>query len=577
MNDQISSATQPVSPLQLKEVSKRIHQFAFLALTYSFINIVTDLFYGNNLSASLSAVLFFTLILILWFNSKGYATLTKFLIIFTINIALLIVGFAEGLNSGSFLYFIPLLFSIPYFVNNHRRYSLEVTSYFLFTSLCFCTCIFLCPHISLWQDISPVTYKKMFVTNCLCVITLSSAFAYLGIYFERKYVKVLVEQISKAEEAMHARSRFLSNMGHELRTPLNGIIGASNLLEKQPMLHSQEEYINVLKYCSEHMLQLVNDILDFHKIEAGKVELHPTEFNLKRLLEQSTLPFYNKFEEKQLELKIVVDQRLDETVYADDLRLIQVLNNMLSNALKFTQKGYVHLIAKCIEKRQNQMDVAFMIEDTGIGINAEYQQKIFDSFYQAYNESTRKQTGTGLGLTISQRLLGLMSSKLNVTSEEGKGSKFFFNISFTTIPKKHKKVIVQAKDKKDLTGYRILLAEDNLINMMIARKILLDWNATLTTAENGQEVLNILESDADFDLVLLDLEMPQIDGYTAIKEIRKLYPHLPALAFTAALIDNEMFEMLRRIGFSDCILKPFQPIELLAQIRKHARNQLVEV
>lgn len=576
MNDQLSSS-QSVSPFHLKETSKRIHQFVFLALLFSAITIIADLIYGNYLSSSLIGALFLTLIFILWINSKGYTNLTKLSIIFSINSFLIIIGFAEGLKAGGFLYFIPMLFAIPYVVNNHSKYTIEITAYFIITSLCFCTSIFLCPDISLWQDISQATYKKMFVTNSVCVITLSSAFVYLGVYFERKYVKALVEQINKAENAMLARTRFLSNMGHELRTPLNGIIGSTNLLYKQPMLPQQEEYINVLKYCSEHMLQLVNDVLDFHKIEAGKIELHPTEFNLKKLLEQSTLPFYNKFEEKRIELKIVVDQRLDETVYADDLRLIQVLNNMLSNALKFTEAGYVHLIARCVEKKQNEMVVAFTIEDTGIGINAEFQQKIFDSFYQAYNESTRKYTGTGLGLTISQRLLGLMSSKLNVTSEEGKGSKFSFTISFITIPKKQKKVIVQAKDKKDLTGYRILIAEDNLINMMIARKILLDWHATLTTAENGQEVLDILEKDSDYDLVLLDLEMPQVDGYTAIREIRKLYPHLPALAFTAALIDNEMFEMLRKIGFSDCILKPFQPMELLAQIRKHARSQLVEV
>lgn len=576
MNDQ-SNSSQSVSPFYLKETSKRIHQFVFLALIFSAITVITSVIYHNYLSSSLLSTLFLTLIFILWINSRGYTNLTKLSIVISINSFLILIGFAEGLSAGGFLYFLPMLFAIPYFVNNHSKYTLEMTAYFIITILCFCTTIFLCPDISLWQDISSATYKKMFVTNSVCVITLSSAFAYLGVYFERKYVKALVAQINKAENAMLARTRFLSNMGHELRTPLNGIIGSTNLLQKQAMLPQQEEYINILKYCSEHMLQLVNDVLDFHKIEAGKIELHPTEFNLKKLLEQSTLPFYNKFEEKLIELKIIVDQRLDETVYADDLRLIQVLNNMLSNALKFTEQGYVHLIARCVEKKQNELIVAFTIEDTGVGINAEFQQKIFDSFYQAYNESTRKYGGTGLGLTISQRLLNLMSSKLNVTSEEGKGSKFFFTITFTTVPKKQKKVIVQTKDKKDLTGYRILLAEDNLINMMIARKILLDWNATLTTAENGQEVLDTLEKDSDYDLVLLDLEMPHVDGYTAIKEIRKLYPHLPALAFTAALIDNEMFEALRKMGFSDCILKPFQPMELLAQIRKHARSQLVEV
>lgn len=577
MTDHSNPTQQSETAYRLKELPKRIHQFVFLALFFCMVTIFTNLAYGNYLSASLVCALFLTLTLISYFNRKGYANLTKVSIVVSINFFLTIICFAQGLNAGAFLYFIPLLFAIPYIVNNHRRYTLEVTGYFLISCLAFCICIFFSPETGLWEEISESIYKKMFVTNSLCVIVLSATFAYLGIYFERKYVKALVTQINKAEEAVLARSRFLSNMGHELRTPLNGIIGSVNLLEKQVILPQQEEYVNILKYCSDHMLQLVNDILDFHKIEAGKIELHPTEFNLKNLLEQSTLPFYNRFEEKNLELKIIVDNRLDETVYADDLRLIQVINNMLSNALKFTERGYVHLIAKCIEKKGNEMEVAFTIEDTGIGINSEYQQKIFDSFYQAYNESTRKYGGTGLGLSISQRLLNLMSSKLYVTSEEGKGSKFFFNISFNVLTKKQKKVIVQPKDKKDLTGYRILIAEDNLINMMIARKILMDWNATLTTAENGKEALDALAKDADYDIVLLDLEMPYVDGYTAVTEIKRLYAHLPVLAFTAALIDNEMFERLRKIGFSDCILKPFQPMELLAQIRKHANSRLVEV
>jgi CheY-like chemotaxis protein len=374
-------------------------------------------------------------------------------------------------------------------------------------------------------------------------------------------------QIKKTEEAMEARSRFLSNMGHELRTPLNGIIGATNLLRKGNSFPEQKEYLSILKYCSDHMLGLVNDILDFNKIEAGQLDLHPSPINLQHLLQQSALPFQNRFVEKQLELKVIIDTGLNQTVLADDLRLVQVINNLLSNALKFTEKGFVKLQADVVNKRDDILTVKFAVEDTGIGIKLKDQQKIFGSFWQVVNETTRKYGGTGLGLTICDKLLQLMNSSMKVDSTEGIGSTFHFTINFRIVAREDDKAVV--KNVSDLRGMRILLAEDNPINMIIARKMLEDWNADVTTAEDGEEALKLLEIDSNYDLILLDLEMPRIDGYSAVKEIKRLYPHLPVLAFTAALMDNEMLLKLLNIGFLDCVLKPFQPIDFLGKIRKY--------
>jgi CheY-like chemotaxis protein len=400
---------------------------------------------------------------------------------------------------------------------------------------------------------------------------LSAAFSFFSLYFERKYAKALLTEKLKTEEAMKSRSQFLSHMGHELRTPLNGIVGATNLLTKQKVLPAQEEYLNILKYCSNHMLDLINNILDYNKIEADKLEIHTTELNLKQLLQNSVLPFHNRFEEKKIEFRLDIDERLDDTVLVDDIRLTQVLNNLISNALKFTEKGYVRLKAECKGKTNNRLEATFSVEDTGIGIKEADYRKIFQSFEQVYSESTRKYGGTGLGLTISQRLLHLMDSRLEVKSELGVGSIFSFTVTFSKGKEKQvQKAATSKVENADLAGLKVLIAEDNVINMLIATKMLEDWKVSFTTAENGKEALDTLKRDSDYNLILLDLEMPEMDGYTAVKEITKLYPEVPVLAFTANLVDNEMYNNLKQLGFVDAMLKPFQPMELFSKIRYYA-------
>lgn len=407
----------------------------------------------------------------------------------------------------------------------------------------------------------------IFLVNAVAAIIVSIGFAYINISLERKYLKVLIDQKNRT---ILTRTQFLSTMGHELRTPLNGIIGAVNLLKNSSSLPDQQEYFDILKYCSDHMLHQVNDILDFNKIEAGKLEIHPVKVNLKHLLVNSTIPFANLFEEKNLALKVEIDPGLDSVVLADDVRLIQVINNLLSNAGKFTAKGHIKLAAKSIARSKGKLMVKFDVEDTGSGIDPKDQDKIFDTFGQVFDENTRKYTGSGLGLTICLQILKLMNSKLELTSTKGIGSTFSFVIEFNQIDKELAKEPNETDEKDDLAGMRILVVEDNKINMVIAKKILADFKAECTLAYNGQEALDALQENPDFNIVLLDLEMPIMDGFQAVQEIRKNWPNLPVLAFTATLMDLEMLENLKTIGFSDYLLKPFQTPLLLAKVRKHA-------
>ncbi|HEX8460636.1 MAG TPA: response regulator [Segetibacter sp.] len=567
--DRKEISIQSLNPL--RESSKRATQFCCVAIGVASITIVTNIIDGNLVSASLIAGVVLSLILMTWINIKGYPFITKYSIIILLNVFLVLIAFAEGLNSASTFYFLPLLFAIPFFVDNNKNHKLHLSIFFLITLSSFVFCIAFCDKTSTWQQINERTFHKMYITNSFGSFVLCAIFGSLNIYLERRYANALLVQMTATEEAMHARTKFLSNMGHELRTPLNGIIGATNLLRNHESLPEQKDFLNILKYCSDHMLGLVNDILDFNKIEAGQLDLHPVECNIKKLLTQSTLPFYNSFEEKKLALKLVIDERLNEIVLLDDLRLLQVINNLLSNALKFIETGFVKLEAILKQRIDNELTIHFSVIDTGIGIKSANQQKIFVSFWQVYNETTRKYEGTGLGLTICQRLLKMMNSALMVESEEGKGSNFNFTITVPVVSSVEEKIVDPVSTSNNLEGIRILLAEDNIINMMIAKKFLEDKKAVLTTAENGEEALKYLENNGHYDLILLDLEMPVMDGYTAIVEITKRYKDIPVLAFTAALMDQEMLNKLLSLGFLDCILKPFQPLDLYAKVRKYAK------
>jgi len=472
----------------------------------------------------------------------------------------------EGGATGQYLYFFPLLVIIPIIVNSEKNYKLEVFTYFGMSILSALACIIIGRNITPLEYISAINANHVFYLNTVSAITLTTCFAFVNIFFERKYLKELMEQKNLV---ITSRTRFLSVMGHELRTPLNGILGATNILIRGKSLPEQQQYIDILKYCADHMLLQVNDILDFNKIEAGMLEIHPLAVNLKVLLLNSAKPFYTTAHDKKLDLLVEIDPALDTIVLLDDVRFIQILNNLYSNAIKFTQTGHIKLKAFCENKTNDQLDVLFAVEDTGQGIAPQDQKRIFDSFSQVYDESNRKITGTGLGLNISKRLIKLMDSRLELKSETGKGSTFFFRLK---LPEASTPVAAEEPELKadqDLAGVKILLVEDNKINVLIAKKILSDYKAIVTTAYDGAEALVALEKRADYTIILMDLEMPVMNGYEAILIMKKNYPDIPVLAFTAAMIDREKLISLQALGFEDCILKPFQPHELLAQVKKY--------
>ena len=404
-----------------------------------------------------------------------------------------------------------------------------------------------------------------------------SSFEYSGKRFKKitisdtternKILNELKAAKNKAEESAIVKAQFLSNMSHELRTPLNGIIGATNLLLQDNHLPAQSESLNILKFSSGHILSLINDILDLSKLDANKVNLERIPVDIPKFINTIASTFAQQFKDKGLPFEVILDDNLKRSVIADPTRLNQVLTNLLSNALKFTSSGGVKLEVKALSIKSESNHLEFSVTDSGIGISEEKLKRIFDQFTQADEKTTRKYGGTGLGLTISQKLVALMGGELRAESKHNKGSKFYFAITVPVYVGKNKVYINEAPvDIIKLKGLRVLIAEDNPINMMIASKFLDKWDVNHSKAKNGLEAVSLF-GEHEFDVILMDLEMPEMDGYCALNEIRRTNADIPAIAFTASVFEN-MREKLAACGFNDYIRKPFKPEDLHFKLAK---------
>jgi signal transduction histidine kinase/ActR/RegA family two-component response regulator len=376
----------------------------------------------------------------------------------------------------------------------------------------------------------------------------------------------------RAEQDKKAKSNFLSTMSHEIRTPINGVIGIANLLKMEKLNASQTDLVDTLVFSSNYLLSILTDILDFSKMEEGDLTFDTVQFNLKEVCKNVQSLNQANAKNKNLLLMLNVDDTIAQYLEGDSLRLCQILNNLIGNAIKFTATGNVTLSYKLLEKTGSKQNIEFTVQDSGIGIPANKLETIFDSFSQADRTISTNYGGTGLGLTISKKLVELQGGNISVTSEVGKGAKFTFVLSFTEVNAASYKLEKYERKNAtlDLNGMKVLVAEDNNINASILHKFLQKWNVKMDLAINGYEVLDKLTAN-QYDLILMDLHMPKMGGEEATKIIRSkkvdTYFEMPIIALTADATTETQKQMLNS-GFNDYITKPFNPDKLYNVLEK---------
>ena len=377
----------------------------------------------------------------------------------------------------------------------------------------------------------------------------------------------LKKATQEAKSANIAKSRFLANMSHEIRTPLNAIIGMERLLAESNVTDPQMKLLQNMKTSSETLLNIVNDILDFSKIESGQIKIEKTDFSLNEVLRKVYDANEYRAEDKGIKFRCINDNTIFEFLKGDPVHLQQILMNLVSNAIKFTQKGFVKLQCKLTGNVNGRQSIFFLVEDTGIGISSENQKKIFDSFQQEDESITRTYGGTGLGLAISKQLVEHMGGVLYVDSIKNSGSKFYFTLDFEKglqpkagIEHKHSTEI-----KNALSGINVLLVEDNKFNQFVAQALLEKWSATTDVSEDGQQALDKLRTKS-FDIILMDIQMPVMDGITAATIIRnELKLQTPILALTANVVLG-IVEKCEKAGMQGYVSKPFEEDELYYKI-----------
>lgn len=378
----------------------------------------------------------------------------------------------------------------------------------------------------------------------------------------------------RAEEAAQSKQIFMSTMSHEIRTPLNEVIGITNLLLQGNPREDQMDYLKTLRFSGNHLLTLVNDVLDYNKMESGKIVFEQFQYNLDDFLDEIMRSYSFRSQAKNISFEIEKEGTLPAEVIGDQIRLNQILSNLLSNALKFTNEGGITVRIKELERAGDQSKLEFSVQDTGIGIAADRQTDIFESFTQASADTSRRFGGSGLGLAICKKLIELQGGNIRLESEPGKGSTFVFILTFKVAEHARREQYQETSDSfKGLEGKRILVAEDNKINFFVANKFLSGWGVTVTHAENGRLALEMLDK-GEFDLILMDLHMPVLDGVEATRIIRNSedpkISTIPIVALTAAIM-SENHDKIGELKINDYVLKPFRPHDLFSRILKHVR------
>ena len=394
----------------------------------------------------------------------------------------------------------------------------------------------------------------------------------IGIHWDITEMKQLEFELKgarqKAEESSKAKAMFLANMSHEIRTPLNGIVGMAEQLSQSQLDADQRYFTDIMRSASSTLLSIINDVLDISKIESGKFSIETTPFNLNETIRRTLSIFGDKAKQTNISLDIELMDDRGIMHLGDPHRLSQVLFNIVGNAIKFTQAGYVRVTSHLARGENDICFVSFSIEDTGVGMDMAYLTKVFEAFTQEDASVTRKFGGSGLGLSIARNIVHIMGGTIEIESEKGKGTRVNIRIPMRISNEKTKQDIVEITDlQKSLKGLRVLAVEDNELNRMVLQVILKKCEVVLTIAHNGQEAIDLIQQQ-EFDLVLMDVQMPIVDGLEATKYIRnELKMIIPIIGLSANAMREEV-EICKQAGMNDYLVKPYSERVLVEIMKK---------
>lgn len=404
------------------------------------------------------------------------------------------------------------------------------------------------------------TIQKLKILSFIIIALLILLLIIIYQLHKKKNELALAKQ--KAEQASQIKANFFSIITHELRTPLYAVIGLSDILLKESPRNDQEEYLTSLNFSGKHLLALINNVLHLNKIDAEKMKIELVSFDLRTLIHDIVGALRTSISDNGNTIKIVLDEDIPKRVKGDSLKISQILINLIGNAIKFTRHGTIIISANITQETNDDMRLLFKVKDSGIGVSKEKQKLIFDDFSQESMQINRKYGGTGLGLAIVKKLLKILKSDIQIESEEGKGSIFYFNL---TLNKDFSKPEIEKKENHEvLKGLKALIVDDNKINQLLTQKILKNKEVICSVVNNGFDAIEKVKNE-EFDVILMDIHMPEMDGYVTTQEIRKFNTEIPIIALTASALEDTA-EKIKTAGIDGYISKPFITEEFYKKI-----------
>ncbi len=485
----------------------------------------------------------------------------------SIAISTTIIGCAEHTLAHSILIFLAVTAGFTIFMQE---------KYILFSFVCSCICMLSYALFLKEQLYYAVDSLLIYVFYCLVYIT-ASINMYIVVKSAHEYNKGMAEKAEEAERANDSKMLFLANMSHEIRTPMNAISGMAELSLNEDLSPQTRENLENIRNSSKVLLAVVNDILDYSKMESGMMEIVPVTYSLSRLIKETVNMMQIRLSDKNVELKYTILKELPDVFVGDEIRFRQILFNLLSNAIKFTDNGYILLDVSGEIIKEDTAKLIVSVTDSGIGIRKEDLQKLFTSFQQLDSHKSHVREGTGLGLAICRELVSLMGGDITVESTYGVGSKFTFTIIQRISTKKDSAVFSKAgssdsEEKLKVNNAKVLIVDDNAVNLKVAQGLLKTFNLTVDTCKSGRECLELMKQNRDYDLVFLDHMMPELDGIETLNLIRadsdEYMKKVPIVALTANVM-NGVRDMFISEGFNDYVPKPIDMVWVNSILRKY--------